>query len=127
MEFTIQESLARSAVFDCAAKYLGTSLNDNLLSEPNLMNSLQGVLLRFRKFSIAFSSDIECMFYQVKIPDNQRDLLRFMWWQNGDTTQKPKVYRKTVHLFGAVSSPSCANYGLRRVALDNKSMSAWKL
>ena len=108
-------------VFDCAAKYRGTSLNDNLLPGPNLMNSLQGVLMRFRKFSVAFSSDIECMFYQVKVPDKQRDLLRFLWWQDGDITQKPRIYRKTVHLFGAASSPSCANYGLKRAALDNKS------
>ena len=26
-----------------------------------------------------------------------------------------------MHLFVAISSPSCANYGLRRAALDNKS------
>lgn len=27
-------------------------------------------------------------------------------------------YRMKVHLFGAVSSPSCANYALRRIAQD---------
>lgn len=27
----------------------------------------------------------------------------------------------TVHLFGAVSSPSCASYALRKTADDNKS------
>lgn len=107
-------------VFDCAAKCNGISLNDNLLPGPNLLNSLQGILLRFRKFPVAFSSDVECMFYQVKVPEKHRDLLRFLWWPNGDVLQKPKVHRMTVHLFGAASSPSCANYGLKKTGSDNR-------
>ena len=107
-------------VFDCAAKCDGFSLNDVLLPGPNLLNSLQGILLRFRKFPVAFSSDVECMFYQVKVPEKQRDFLRFLWWPDGDVLQKPRVYRMTVHLFGAASSPSCANYGLKKTGSDNR-------
>ncbi|KAJ8017933.1 hypothetical protein HOLleu_44355 [Holothuria leucospilota] len=106
-------------VFDCAARYGGMSLNDKLLSGPNLMNSLQGVLMRFREHPVAFSSDIECMFYQVKVPEDQRDLLRFLWWPKGDITGEPQSYRMTVHLFGAVSSPACAIYSLRKTGTDN--------
>ena len=36
-------------VFDCAAGYSNVSLNDNLMRGPDLMNSLIGVLTRFRK------------------------------------------------------------------------------
>ena len=67
-----------SVVFDCAAKCNGISLNDNLLPGPNLLSSLQGILLRFSKFPVAFSSDVECMFYQVKVLEKHRDLLRFL-------------------------------------------------
>jgi hypothetical protein len=65
-------------------------------------------------------ADIEAMFYQVNVPMNQRDFLRFVWWPDGDLTKPMEEYRMTVHIFGAVSSPSCSNYALRRTASENK-------
>ena len=53
-------------LFHCAAKYKGTSLNDNSIRGPDLMNSLIGVLMRFRKERVALlSADVEAMFHQV--------------------------------------------------------------
>jgi hypothetical protein len=46
-------------VFDCASKREGVSLNDLALQGPNLMNSLLGVLLRFRLHYVAFTADID--------------------------------------------------------------------
>ena len=63
--------------------------------------------------------DIESMFYQVQVPEQERAYLRFYWWPNGDLHQKPTPYRMKVHLFGAVSSPSCSNYGLSLTALSD--------
>ena len=105
-------------VFDCACKFEGISLNDELLQGPDFTNSLMDVLLRFRQEPVAFIADIEGMFLQVKVPENQRDFLRFLWWPDGKITSSPKQYRMTVHLFGATSSPSCANFALRRTATD---------
>ena len=103
-------------VFDCAARHMGTSLNDALLQGPDLVNCLTGVLTRFREEKIALVADIEAMFHQVKVRSEDMDSLKFLWWRDGDTSLEPEIYRMTVHLFGAVSSPSCATFALRQTA-----------
>ena len=106
-------------VWDCAAKVQGTSLNDKVYQGPDLTNSLVGVLVRFRQGRIAFMADIEGMFNQVHVEENDRDALRFLWWRDGDCELQPQEYRMTTNLFGGVWSPSCANFALRRCASDN--------
>ena len=85
---------------------------------PDIMNSLLGVLLRFRTGLVAYTSDINTMFYQVSVPPCDRDYLRFYWWTTEDFDTEPEEYRMAVHLFGACSSPSVANFALKRVADD---------
>ncbi len=63
-------------------------------------------------------ADIESMFYQVRVPREDADFLRFLWWPNGNLDQDEEEYRMRVHLFGATSSPSCSCYALRRTAED---------
>jgi len=98
-------------VFDCAAKFKGESLNDKCLQGPDLNNKLLHVLLRFRQHEYAFTADIESMYYQVKIPVEQRDILRFLWLDNnGNICQ----YRMTGHVFGGVWCASSTCYALRQ-------------
>jgi hypothetical protein len=104
-------------VFDGNAEFPGESLNQHLLPGPNLTNNLSGVLARFRQESVAVVCDIEGMFHQVKVPPDDRDYLRFLWYEDGKITE----YRMTVHLFGAASSPSCANFALKRTADEAES------
>ncbi|XP_063448067.1 uncharacterized protein LOC134727615 [Mytilus trossulus] len=105
-------------VFDCSARYQGHSLNDHLLQGPDLTNKLIGVLCRFRKENIAVICDIEQMFLQFNVNKDHRDYLRFLWWKDDNLHEDPIEYRMNVHLFGAASSPGCANFGLKRVADD---------
>ena len=98
-------------VFDCSARYAGTSLNQNLLQGPDLTNSLVGVLCRFRQEAVAFSCDVESMFHQFFVNEEDGDLLRFFWWENGDLDTTPVEYRMQIHLFWTVFSPGCANFG----------------
>ena len=100
-------------VFDCSAQFNGVSLNDYLLQGPDFMNDLLGILCRFRQVGVAFMTDIKSMFHQFMVTKEHRDLLRFLWWLDGDPSKEVVEYRMKVHLFGASSSPGCANFGLR--------------
>lgn len=105
-------------VFDAASEFEGTSLNKNLVQGPDMTNNLVGVLLRFRQGNVAFAADVEAMFHQVKVREEDRDALRFLWWTKG-LDEPPDVYVMQVHIFGAASSPCVANSVLKRTASDN--------
>ena len=92
-------------------------MNDKLLSGPDLLQSLIGKIFRFREHEIALSADIEAMFLQVAVPTDDSRCLRFLWRETPD--QRIDVYKYTRHVFGAQSSPTCANYALHQVARDN--------
>ena len=77
-----------------------------------------GVLCRFRQEPVALMCDIEGMFHQVNVNPEHRHFLLFLWWENGNIDSEPTEYRMTVHLFGATSSPRCANFALKRMASD---------
>ena len=105
-------------VCNAAAKYQGVSLNDMLLTGPDLLQSLIGIIFRFREHEIALSADIEAMFMQVEALPADAKCLRFLW--KGEN-QNVEVYEYTRHIFGAKSSPTCANYALHQTARDNES------
>ena len=60
------------------------------------------------------------MFHQVRVPPADRDVFRFLWWPHGNLNRDPADYHMEVHLFGATSSPSCANSALRKTADDDR-------
>ncbi|XP_048581431.1 uncharacterized protein LOC116618474 [Nematostella vectensis] len=92
------------------------SLNDCLLTGPDLLNNLVGVLIRFRCNKVGIMGDIEKMFHQVKVREADQDSLRFLWRNLEERI--PDVYRMAVHVFGAIDSPCSACYALRKTAED---------
>ena len=106
-------------VFDCSAKFNNTSINDVLLQGPDLCNNLTGVLLRFRQEEVAVAADIRNMFHQVFVEEQDRSVLRFLWFPNHDMTQTPLDYQMNVLPFGLTCSPSCASFALHKTAVDN--------
>ena len=105
-------------VCDAAAKFQGSSLNSHLLTGPDLLNNLVGILMRFREEKVALSGDIEAMFNQVAVPEADQVALRFLWRQSPESAIE--VYQFVRHIFGAKCSPTCSNYALLRSAEDNE-------
>ena len=92
-------------MFDCSAVFENESLNKHLLQGPAQLNSLTGVLTLFRKEKVAFTCDIEQMFHSFQINPEDRNFLRFLWFESKDLTGPIVEYRMNVHLLGAASSP----------------------
>ena len=105
-------------VCNAAAKCKDICLNDKLLAGPDLLHGLIGTIFRFREGPIALTTDIESMFLQVKVPERDKSCLRFLW---RPTMNEPvQIYEYQRHVFGAKNLPTCANYTLKRVAIDNE-------
>lgn len=64
--------------------------------------------------------DVERMFHQFHVRPEDQDYLRFLWWENGNLESLPSIFRMKVHLFGAASSPGCANFGLKHLAAEGQ-------
>ena len=69
-------------VYNAASKFGGVSLNDNLMAGPDFLQSLIGIIFKFREKKIALTADVEAMFLQVKVPLSDCKVLRFLWREN---------------------------------------------
>ena len=105
-------------VCNAASKNKEECLNDKLLAGPDLLHGLIGTIFRFREGPIALTADIESMFLQLQVPEQDRSCLRFLWRPR--TIEPVQIYKYQRHVFGAKSSPICANCALKRVGLDNE-------
>ena len=97
-------SMALRIVMDGSAKNNdGISLNDCLNTGPTVHSSLIGVLIRFRLNSIALIADIEKMFLNLKIRDEDQNFQKFFWRENSNSPMK--ILKFTSCLFGLSDSP----------------------
>ncbi|XP_070571116.1 uncharacterized protein [Ptychodera flava] len=79
------------------------------------------ILLRFRVYQIAISSDIEKAFLNVSLADEDREYTKFFWLTNPDDPESDfAVYRFKVVLFGSTSSPFMLN-AVIKTHLENQS------
>ena len=102
-------------VANAAARFRGQSLNSNLITGPDLLNNLVGILLRFRENPVAILSDIEGMFMQIAIRHEDQSALRFLWPNEEMVNQ----YQFTRLISGATCFPFCAIFVLNRCTEDN--------
>lgn len=95
-------------VWDLVAEVNRVSLNSILLKGPDQLASLHTILYVFIEKCIAIRGDIREMFYQVRVPAEERNSQRFLWRDNDQ--EDPDVYVMQVITFGAPARPLCPVY-----------------
>lgn len=97
-------------VFDASSHAKGCrSLNECLVTGPNLNPELLQVLLRFRWYSVATTTDIKKAFLQIATREDDRDACRFLWFAEEPSfpfnKEEIQEWRMTRVPFGSTSSP----------------------
>lgn len=103
-------------VFDAsAASSTGVSLNDALLAGPTIQDNIFSLLLRFRIYKYVLTADIEKMYLQIKIREEDQPYLRFLWKEKDETVQ---TYQFNRLIFGLKPASYIATKCLHRLAED---------
>ncbi|XP_022903946.2 uncharacterized protein [Onthophagus taurus] len=97
----------------------GVSLNDCLHTGPKLQNELIDVLMRWRRHAVAFSCDLEKMYRQIKVHEDDLPFQRIVWRE--DSSQKLKSYELTTVTYGLSCAPYLAIRCLRQLANEHHS------
>ncbi|XP_065896035.1 uncharacterized protein [Dysidea avara] len=94
-------------VYDCSCHGGGklASLNDCLTMRPPFLSNLSAILLHFRIYAFALSTDIEKAFLHVKLHPSDRNFTKFLRPSNLKNSDNEFQTYFTVVPFGASSSP----------------------
>lgn len=106
-------------VFDVSSRSsTGVSLNDVLMVGPALQDGLIQILLRFRFYNIALVADLEKMYRQVLVRDEDRDVQRILWQFSPD--DPVREYKLNTLTYGQASASYLAIKSVRRLAEENR-------
>lgn len=104
-------------VFDAFAKSSnGISLNDVLMVGSTIQDKLFSHLIRFRTYNYVISADIEKMYRQVLLHEDDRRYQRILWRENG----RIETFQLNTLTFGVSSSPFLAIRTIQRLANDEQ-------
>ena len=83
------------------------SLNDCLLTGPNLIPQIFDLLVKFRQNPVGLVADIEKAFLMIGINEEDRDMLRFLWLKDAKDPHSEILKLRFCRLvFGLRSSPA---------------------
>jgi len=106
-------------VFDASAtSSSGLSLNNVLKCGPTVKENVFGILKRFRKHQYSVTSDVEKMFCQVHVSDDDWNLQRILWRQN--PKEKLRTYQLTTVTYGTTPASFLATQCLVVLAEEVK-------
>ena len=106
-------------VFDASCKTTnGQSLNSTMYIGPKLQNDLSQILLRWRKYQFVFTADVEKMYRQIHIREEDQIYHRVLWrWNQSEPIQE---YQMTTVTFGVAAALYLAIRTLQQLAVDER-------
>lgn len=106
-------------VFDASRKTTsGISLNDAMMIGPTIQEDIVAILLRWRKYPIVFSADIQKMYRQIWVRKQDAEFQRIVW---RDSEDKPiRDYKLTTVTFGTAGAPYLATRALQQAAKEQE-------
>ena len=103
--------------FNFSQKFEGKSLNSCLELGPEIMNSLHGILLRFREDGVAAAGDIRKLFYCVRI--NREDQFMQLWVWQFQGSDEVETFAMTRVVMGNKPSTNISNVALQETTKLN--------
>lgn len=102
-------------VFDARPNHPnGVSLNDILMIGPTIQHKLFLHLIRFRTWNYVITADIEKMYRQVLVHEDDRRFQRMLWHDNGEI----KTFQLNTLMFGVSSVSFLAIHTVQKLADD---------
>nr|XP_049702276.1 uncharacterized protein LOC126055742 [Helicoverpa armigera] len=96
----------------------GYSLNDLMHTGPNLQIDLQTLLLKWRQYKYAFTSDIEKMFRFIAVDERDQKYQKIFW---RESLEHPiQTFCLTTVTYGTRAAPFLAIMTLRKLAADER-------
>lgn len=106
-------------VFDASRKTTkGISLNDHLRVGPTIQDELTTLINRWRKFPICFTSDLEKMYRQIQVNENDLDFQRIVW--RNSPYENIQDYQLQTLTYGTACAQFLAVRTLHQLAKDSQ-------
>jgi hypothetical protein len=105
------------AVFDASSKSSSAvSLNDIMHTGPKLQQDLTNILLRWRSNKVAYSADLEKMFRQIRMAEEDQKYQKILWRK--DTKDHIQEYNLTTVTYGTAAAPFLALRTIQQLQED---------
>jgi len=85
------------------------------MKDPDLVNSLFRVTLRFRENEVAVTGDISKVYHWFHFPQLDQHVHRYLW-RNMETNREPDIYVKMVPTFSDKPASAMVQITLRKTA-----------
>ena len=83
------------------------------MSGPDLNNEIFGTIMRLYQKPVGIIDNIETMFYQVLLLEDNRCLFKFPWWKGQDINGKTIFWNLCLSVTGSTAATNSCNCSLQ--------------